>query len=83
MYNNHACSPTPTGLISLGLADNRISDSGATALADLLRYTDTLQKLVLSGNDIHNEGGGTLVAALSQNTSLTGLYLAEVSRWGI
>lgn len=66
----------------MGLADNRIGDNGATALAELLRYTDTLQKLVLSGNDIHDEGGGTLVASLSQNTSLTGLYLAGVSGSG-
>ena len=64
---------------SLGLADNRIGDNGATALADLIRYTDTLQKLVLSGNDIHDNGGSTLIAALSQNTSIDGLYLAGVS----
>ena len=69
-------------LLSLGLADNCISDEGASSLAELLRYTDTLQRLVLSGNDIHDEGGGTLVAALSQNRSLKGLYLASVSRGG-
>lgn len=66
------------GLLSLGLADNRISDVGASSLADLLRQSDTLQRLVLSGNDIHDEGGGTLVAALSQNRSLKALYLATV-----
>ena len=67
------------GLLSLGLADNRISDEGASSLADLLRQTDCLQRLVLSGNDIHDEGGSKLVAALSQNRSLKGLYLAGVS----
>ena len=70
------------GLLSLGLADNCISDEGASSLAELLRYTDTLQRLVLSGNDIHDEGGGTLVAALSQNRSLKGLYLASVRGGG-
>ena len=37
---------------------------------------------MLSGNDIHDEGGGTLVAALSQNRSLKGLYLASVRGGG-
>ena len=69
-------------LLSLGLADNCISDEGASSLTELLRYTDTLQHLVLSVNDIHDEGGGTLVAALSQNRSLKGLYLASVSGGG-
>lgn len=71
------------GLSSLGLADNRIGDHGATALADLIRYTDTLQKLVLSGNNIQDDGGSTLIAALSQNTSIEGLYLAAVGSWDL
>ena len=66
-------------LLSLGLADNRIGDEGAASLAELIRQTDTLQKVTLSGNDIHDEGGTMLMAALSQNTSLQGLYLAGVS----
>lgn len=66
-------------LLSLGLADNRISNNGASSFAELIRQTDTLQKVTLSGNDIQDEGGSMLIAALSQNTSLQGLYLAGVS----
>lgn len=66
-------------LLSLGLADNRISNNGASSFAELIRQTDTLQKVTLSGNDIQDEGGSMLMAALSQNTSLQGLYLAGVS----
>ncbi len=66
-------------LLSLGLADNRISNEGASSMAELIRQTDTLQKITLSGNDIQDEGGTMLMAALSQNTSLQGLYLAGVS----
>ena len=47
-------------------------------MADLLRQTGSLQRLILSGNEIGDEGGSKLVAALSQNTSLKGLYIADV-----
>ena len=66
-------------LLSLGLADNRISDEGAASLAELIRYTDTLQTLTLSGNEIRDEGGTVIMASLTQNTSLQALYLAGVS----
>ena len=66
-------------LLKLGLADNRISDNGASALAELVRCTDTLQTLTLSGNEIRDRGGTILVASLTQNTSLQALYLAGVS----
>ena len=76
--------PTPiliihVGLVSLGLADNLICNDGASALAELVRQSDTLETLVLSGNDIGDEGGGMMVAALTQNTSLKALYMAGVS----
>ena len=71
--------PPPPDLLSLGLADNCISNEGASSLAELIRQTDTLEKITLSGNDIYDEGGSMLMAALSQNTSLQGLYLAGVS----
>ena len=70
---------SPPDLLSLGLADNCISNEGASSLAELIRQTDTLEKITLSGNDIYDEGGSMLMAALSQNTSLQGLYLAGVS----
>lgn len=66
-------------MVSLGLADNVIGDNGAAALAELVRQSDTLENLVLSGNDIGNEGGSMMVAALAQNTSLKALYMAHVS----
>lgn len=67
-------------LLSLGLADNRISNEGASSFAELVRQTDTLQRITLSGNDIQDDGGSMLMAALSQNVSLQGLYLAGVSQ---
>lgn len=66
-------------LLSLGLADNQINNDGASSFAELIRRTDTLQKITLSGNNIEDEGGSILMASLSQNTSLRGLYLAGVS----
>ena len=38
-----------------------------------------METIVLSGNDIGNEGGSIMMAALAQNTSLKALYMAGVS----
>ena len=53
-----------------------IGDEGAQSLSELVRHNDTLEKLILSNNYIRDVGAGQLVAALSQNSSLKGLYLA-------
>ena len=45
-------------------------------MSELVRHNDTLEKLILSNNHIRDVGAGQLVAALSQNSSLKGLYLA-------
>ena len=47
-------------------------------MAELVRQSDTLETIVLSGNDIGNEGGSIMIAALAQNTSLKALYMAGV-----
>ena len=44
-----------------------------------MRQSDTLETIILSGNDIGNEGGSIMIAALAQNTSLKALYMAGVS----
>ena len=44
----------------------------------MLRNNSTLESLTLSANDIKNEGGNTLIASLTQNTSLSSLLLAQV-----
>ena len=44
----------------------------------MVRTTATLQKLILSGNSIRSAGASQLVAALSQNSSLKQLFLANV-----
>ena len=43
-----------------------------------MRQSDTLETIILSGNDIGNEGGSIMIAALAQNTSLKALYMAGV-----
>ena len=70
-------------LTNIGLGDNRIGNTGAKALANLIRSSSTLQTVILSGNSIRDEGASQLMAALSQNSSLKKLFLANVSKtWG-
>ena len=61
------------------MGDCNIGDDGARHIAIGVQGNDRLQRLVLSGNCIGDDGAGYLAGALSQNASLKGLYLAEVS----
>ena len=76
--HDHICHSS-TGLLSLSLSHNYITNEGAGSLADLLLSNDTLQSLIVSSNNIGSEGANRIVAALTDNRTLTALYLADVT----
>jgi GTPase SAR1 family protein len=65
-----------TGLQSLILHSNDISDEGAGCLACVLSSLTGLQSLYLSFNDISDAGAGCLACVLSSLTGLQSLYLS-------
>ena len=56
--------------------NKKISDAGATALAQALRHNSTLWKLDLSNNSVSDAGVTALAQALHHNSSLAGLNLS-------
>jgi Ran GTPase-activating protein (RanGAP) involved in mRNA processing and transport len=67
---------TNTSLVNLNLGFNRVGNSGASALANVLaKYNHTLLTLNLSTNDVAQEGGRALAACLCANKTLRNLNL--------
>lgn len=62
-------------LEGLDVADNRIGDTGARALARLLRSSGTMKWLGLSGNEIGDGGAAALASAFGAGTRLRVLDL--------
>uniref|UniRef100_A0AAV1VEL9 Uncharacterized protein n=1 Tax=Peronospora matthiolae TaxID=2874970 RepID=A0AAV1VEL9_9STRA len=63
-------------LRTLDLGFNRITNTGATQLAEALKTNTSLENLYLSGNDIGPAGARALAQALLQNTHLRSLHLS-------
>ena len=61
----------------LRLAQNNISDAGATALAQALHHNSTLKELNLSYNNISDVGATALAQALHHNSTLKELNLSH------
>jgi len=59
----------------LDLRCNRVSNSGAVKVAELLGANSTIETLDLSGNCLGREGAQALSDALEENTTLTALNL--------
>jgi len=57
--------------VQLGLHQNKIGDSGATAMAEMLAVNSTLQSLSLPSNSIGSHGASALAKALASNRTLT------------
>ena len=62
-------------ITTLNISANNIGDTGAAALAEMLRSNTTLERLDLSSNVIDYDGISALSAALADNTSLKALYV--------
>lgn len=75
---DESARPIMTLLERLNLTGNRIGNTGALAIADLLQSnpTSSLKHLALARTDIGDEGCLALAAALRVNTSLLSLSLA-------
>ncbi|RLN95147.1 hypothetical protein BBJ28_00022421 [Nothophytophthora sp. Chile5] len=63
-------------LRTLDLGFNRLSDKGATQLAQALESNASLDSLYLSGNEIGPAGAKALAQALTKNTHLRSLHLS-------
>uniref|UniRef100_M4BQX4 Uncharacterized protein n=1 Tax=Hyaloperonospora arabidopsidis (strain Emoy2) TaxID=559515 RepID=M4BQX4_HYAAE len=63
-------------LRTLDLGFNRLTDTGATQLAEALKTNTSLENLYLSGNDIGPAGARAIAQALLQNTHLRSLHLS-------
>ncbi|CAI5705803.1 hypothetical protein KXD40_000760 [Peronospora effusa] len=63
-------------LRTLDLGFNRLTDKGATQLAQALETNSSLENLYLSGNDIGPAGARALSQALTKNTHLRSLHLS-------
>lgn len=57
------------------MANNKVSDAGAVALAQALHHTSTLKRLYLSNNKVSGAGTVALAQALHHNSTLNMLYL--------
>ena len=60
---------------TLNISANNIGDTGAAALAEMLRSNSTLERLDLSSNVIDYDGITAISSALVNNTSLKALYV--------
>jgi len=73
--------------MQLGLYKNKIGDSGATAMAEMLAVNSTLQRLELSDNSIGSPGASALAKALASNHTLTKVcddgYRGGVWMWSL
>jgi len=67
-----------TSLKHLDLADNKISDNGATSLSNLLIKNTSLTHLNLEDNKISDNGATSISNSLIKNTSLKELYLNSI-----
>ncbi|RLN47852.1 hypothetical protein BBJ29_002810 [Phytophthora kernoviae] len=63
-------------LRTLDLGFNRLTDKGATQLAEALETNTSLESLYLSGNEIGPAGARALAQALTKNTYLRSLHLS-------
>jgi Ran GTPase-activating protein (RanGAP) involved in mRNA processing and transport len=63
-------------LRTLDLGFNRLTDKGATQLAQALETNTSLESLYLSGNEIGPAGARALAHALTKNTQLRSLHLS-------
>ncbi|KUF94447.1 NLRC3 protein [Phytophthora nicotianae] len=63
-------------LRTLDLGFNRLTDKGATQLAEALETNTSLESLYLSGNEIGPAGTRALAQALTKNTHLRSLHLS-------
>ncbi|KAL4109942.1 hypothetical protein PRIC1_001635 [Phytophthora ramorum] len=63
-------------LRTLDLGFNRLSDKGATQLAESLETNTSLESLYLSGNEIGPAGARSLAQVLIKNTHLRSLHLS-------
>ncbi|KAF4031289.1 Leucine Rich repeat [Phytophthora infestans] len=63
-------------LRTLDLGFNRLTDTGATHLAEALETNTSLESLYLSGNEIGPAGARALAQALIKNTHLRSLHLS-------
>ncbi|TMW57916.1 hypothetical protein Poli38472_013390 [Pythium oligandrum] len=63
-------------LRTLDLGFNRITDRGATILAQALEQNASLESLYLSGNDIGATGAAAIATALTKNHTLQSLHLS-------
>jgi len=59
--------------VQLDLGENKIGDSGATAMAEMLAVNSTLQTLSLQLNSIGSLGATALAKALASNHTLRGV----------
>ncbi|KAG7381044.1 Phosphoglucomutase-3 [Phytophthora pseudosyringae] len=63
-------------LRTLDLGFNRLTDKGASQLAEALEANASLESLYLSGNEIGPAGARALAQALTKNTHLRSLHLS-------
>lgn len=54
----------------LNLSENMITSKGARSVAELIRYSDTLQALYLQWNFIRARGGAEIIDAMKENKSI-------------
>ena len=64
-----------TALKTLNIANNRIGNTGITALSKGLEQSDTIHELNLSGNDFEGPGMSALLKALPECSSIQKLFL--------
>ena len=66
---------TDLNLTNLYLSSDRISDAGATCIAEAMKVNKTLTNLNLSSNRISDAGATCIAEAMKVNKTLTKLYL--------
>ncbi|XP_018362504.1 PREDICTED: leucine-rich repeat-containing protein 71-like [Trachymyrmex cornetzi] len=60
--------PNDPKLIALNVADNNITDIGAEYIAEMLRTNRSLQSVVLTGNEIQDDGASLIIQELVMST---------------
>nr|XP_058966158.1 NLR family CARD domain-containing protein 3-like [Pocillopora verrucosa] len=76
-FHSHLSKSFGTGLnlTNLDLSEKRISDAGATCIAEAIKVNKTLTNLDLSENRISDAGATCIAEAIKVNKTLTNLYL--------
>ena len=72
-----ALAKLPTHITSLDLANNKIGNAGASAIAKLLSVNSNIAHVRLSGNNIGNEGAAELAQAIRSKPNVLSVDLSS------